>query len=227
MLNSANGSLDATLVTADHERQDQRNDRFFHWAVLACAFFVLVALVGAALSMLWGAREAFQTFGWHFIVNTDWDAVHKKFGALVPIYGTLVTAALAMLIAVPVSFGIALFLTEIAPNWLRGPVATAVELLAGIPSIIYGMWGFFVLGPFLANYVQPLVIGSFANVPILNVIFAGPPSIVTHNMQQAARVSDKTAFMYLGELIEFDDTSKIFTSPSDRRTQDYITGRFG
>jgi ABC-type phosphate transport system permease subunit len=148
-------------------------------------------------------------------------------GALGPLYGTLVTSAIAMVIAIPVGLGIAIFLTELCPQWLRRPIGMAVELLAGIPSIIYGRWGFFVLGPFLANYVQPLVIGSFANVPILNVIFAGPPSIVTHNMQQAARVSDKTAFMYLGELIEFDDTSKIFTSPSDRRTQDYVTGRFG
>ena len=100
-------------------------------------------------------------------------------GALGPLYGTLVTSAIAMVIAIPVGLGIAIFLTELCPQWLRRPIGMAVELLAGIPSIIYGMWGFFVLGPFLANYFQPLVIGSFANVPVLNTIFAGPPSYLS------------------------------------------------
>ena len=117
--------------------------------------FVLVALAGAALSMLWGGREAFAHVRLQLPLSTDWDPVEHKFGALVPIYGTLVTALIAMLIAVPVSFGIALFLTEVAPHWMRGPVGAAIELLAGIPSIIYGMWGLFVLVPVMAEYVTP------------------------------------------------------------------------
>ena len=125
--------------------------------------------------MLWGAREAFSTFGWRFIWSTDWDPVQKHFGALVPIYGTLVTAAIAMLIAVPVSFGIALFLTEIAPIWLRSWVSAAIELLAGIPSIIYGMWGLFVFVPFMANYVSPWLDEHIGPLPIIGRLFQGPP----------------------------------------------------
>ncbi len=166
----------AVAVTTDsRERNDQRNDRLFRLAVLGCALFVLVALLGAASSMLWGAREAFSTFGWHFVVSTDWDAVQRKFGALVPIYGTLATAAIAMMIAVPVSFGIAVFLTEIAPVWARGPVSTAVELLAGIPSIIYGMWGLFVFVPFMAAHVDPWLDTHAGALPLVGPLFRGPP----------------------------------------------------
>jgi phosphate transport system permease protein len=134
-------ALDPEGLASRRERRDQRNDTWFRYVVTGCALFVLIALLGAALSMLWGGREAFGTFGWSFLWSSDWDAVQKKFGAMVPIYGTLVTALIAMIIAVPVSFGISLFLTEIAPAWMRTPVSAAVELLAGIPSIIYGMWG--------------------------------------------------------------------------------------
>ena len=122
-----------------------------------------------------GGREAFSTFGWHFLIDSDWDAVNHKFGALVPIYGTLVTALIAMLIAVPVSFGIALFLTEVAPNWLRGPIASAIELLAGIPSIIYGMWGLFVFVPFMAAHVIPFLNAHLGQWPIIGPLFRGPP----------------------------------------------------
>jgi phosphate transport system permease protein len=175
MSQSAAALMKAVPVTERQQRRDHRNDRWFHGGVMACGLFVLVALLAAALSMLWGAREAFHTFGWHFIVSTDWDAVQKKFGALVPIYGTLVTAALAMIIAVPVSFGIALFLTEIAPSWLRGPVASAVELLAGIPSIIYGMWGLFVFVPFMAAHVNPWLDEYVGPLPVIGPVFQGPP----------------------------------------------------
>jgi phosphate transport system permease protein len=137
--------------------------------------FVLVALLGAAASMLWGAREAFSTFGWQFVWSSDWDAVQRKFGALVPIYGTLVTSGIAMIIAVPVSFGIALFLTEIAPAWMRRPVAAAVELLAGIPSIIYGMWGLFVFVPFMADHVNPWLDAHVGPLPVIGPLFQGPP----------------------------------------------------
>jgi phosphate transport system permease protein len=156
-------------------RRDHRNDTLFRWAVTGCAFFVLFALLGAALSMAWGGREAFSTFGLRFLWSHEWDAVQKHFGAFVPIYGTLVTASIAMIIAVPVSFGIALFLTEIAPAWLRGPVSAAIELLAGIPSIIYGMWGLFVFVPFMADHVSPWLDEHLGPLPLIGSLFRGPP----------------------------------------------------
>jgi phosphate transport system permease protein len=155
--------------------RDALLDRVFKGAFATAAWLVLIVLIAVAVSMLWGGRQAFSTFGWNFLVSSDWDAVQQKFGALVPIYGTLVTALIAMLIAVPVSFGIALFLTEVAPNWLRGPVAAAIELLAGIPSIIYGMWGLFVFVPFMAAYVIPWLNAHLGNLYILGPLFRGPP----------------------------------------------------
>ncbi len=127
--------------------------------------FVLVALAGAALSMLWGGRDALTSRGPESSSPRDWNPVENKYGALVPIYGTIVTALIAMLIAVPVSFGIAFFLTEVAPRWLRGPVGTAIELLAGIPSIIYGMWGLFVLVPVMTEHVHALAQRQPRHVP--------------------------------------------------------------
>lgn len=166
----------ADTATANHQdRRDHRHDRLFRLVVTGCALFVLVALLGAALSMLWGGREAFATFGWRFLWNDQWDAVQRQFGALVPIYGTLVTALIAMIIAVPVSFGIALFLTEIAPAWLRTPVAAAIELLAGIPSIIYGMWGLFVFVPFMAEHVSPWLDEHLGPLAVIGPLFRGPP----------------------------------------------------
>jgi len=150
-------------------------DRAFRWLVGGCAALVALALLGAALSMAWGGREAFATFGWKFLISTDWDAVNHRFGALVPVIGTLVTALIAMLIAVPVSFGIALFLTEVAPAWLRAPVASAIELLAGIPSIIYGMWGLFVFAPFMAAHVDPWIDAHLGSLPAIGIFFSGPP----------------------------------------------------
>jgi phosphate transport system permease protein len=157
------------------DQRDRRHDTLFRLAVTGCALFVLAALLGAALSMLWGGREAFATFGWRFLWSSDWDAVQKQFGALVPIYGTLASALIAMLIAVPVSFGIALFLTEIAPTRLRGPIAAAIELLAGIPSIIYGMWGLFVFVPFMATYIEPWLDARIGALPVIGPLFQGPP----------------------------------------------------
>ncbi|EHK65503.1 phosphate ABC transporter, permease protein PstC [Achromobacter arsenitoxydans SY8] len=125
--------------------------------------------------MLWGGRLAFSTFGFEFLWSSEWDAVNHKFGALVPIYGTLVTALIAMLIAVPVSFGVAYYLTEVAPKWLRQPVASAIELLAGIPSIIYGMWGLFVFVPVMAEYVNPWLDEHLGALPFVGVLFSGPP----------------------------------------------------
>jgi len=156
-------------------RHDARADGFFRGLIGTAGIFVLLSLFGAAAAMLWGGREAFQTFGWHFFTSTDWDAVRHQFGALVPVVGTLITALIAMLIAVPVSFGIALFLTEVAPLWMRGSVATAVELLAGIPSIIYGMWGLFVFVPVMANTVNPWLTTHLGPLPFLGPLFRGPP----------------------------------------------------
>src|SRR6202012_1690368 len=114
-------------------------------------------------------------FGPAFLWNPEWDPVQQDFGALVPIIGTLVTAGIAMLIAVPVSFGIALFLTELSPKWLKRPLGTAIELLAAIPSIIYGMWGLFVFSPLFSEYVQPFLIKTLGAIPLLGGLFAGPP----------------------------------------------------
>ncbi|AZS82019.1 phosphate ABC transporter permease subunit PstC [Achromobacter sp. SD115] len=156
-------------------RRDASSDKVFRRIVAVAGIFVLVSLSGAALSMLWGGRLAFSTFGFEFLWSSDWDAVNHKFGALVPIYGTLVTAFIAMLIAVPVSFGIAYYLTEVAPKWLRQPVASAIELLAGIPSIIYGMWGLFVFVPVMAEYVNPWLDEHIGALPFIGVLFSGPP----------------------------------------------------
>lgn len=154
-------------------------DVSFYWITRLSALLVLFLLGGIIASLLIGAWPAIKEFGFSFLFTERWAPSAQPtpvLGALGPIYGTLLTSLIAMLIAVPIGLGIAIFLTELCPMALRRPVAMAVELLAGIPSIIYGMWGFFVLGPFLANTVEPALISLFAPVPILNSIFAGPPS---------------------------------------------------
>jgi phosphate transport system permease protein len=150
-------------------------DRVFTLVTAGAAWTVLLVLGATAFSMAWGGRLAFETFGWGFVTSTDWDAVQGKFGALVPIYGTLVTSVIALVIAVPVSIGIALFLTEIAPRWTRGPIGIAVELLAAIPSIIYGMWGLFVFAPFMGAHVEPWLTEHLGEWPIIGPLFSGPP----------------------------------------------------
>jgi phosphate transport system permease protein len=150
-------------------------DRAFTLFTAGAAWMVLIVLGATAFSMAWGGRLAFETFGPGFITSTDWDAVQGKFGALVPIYGTLVTSLIALIIAVPVSIGIALFLTEIAPRWSRGPIGIAVELLAAIPSIIYGMWGLFVFAPFMGAHVEPWLTEHLGGWPIVGPLFTGPP----------------------------------------------------
>jgi phosphate transport system permease protein len=158
------------------------SDSVFYWATRLAALSVLGILGGIILSLIVGAWPAMQAFGFEFLWTQRWApsaSPQPVLGALGPVYGTLVTSFIAMLIAVPVGLGIAIFLTEICPQWLRRPIAIAVELLAGIPSIIYGMWGFFVLGPFLANTFQPFMIGIFDGVPVLGAIFAGPPSYLS------------------------------------------------
>jgi len=150
-------------------------DRAFGLITAAAAWLVLLLLGGVAVSMAWGGRLAFETFGWHFVTGKDWDVGAEKFGAFVPIYGTLVTSAIALIIAVPVSIGIALFLTDIAPRWTRGPIAIAIELLAAIPSIIYGMWGLFIFAPFMAAHVEPWLNDHLGSKAVIGPLFSGPP----------------------------------------------------
>jgi phosphate transport system permease protein len=150
-------------------------ERIFQGLVAGAAGLVLLVLGAVGLSMLAGGWEALSTFGLRFLVSAEWDPVRHVFGALVPIYGTLVTSALAMLLAVPVAFGIAVFLTQVAPAWARGPIAAAVELLAGIPSIIYGMWGLFVFVPVMSDHVEPWLTAVLGPLPVLGVLFDGPP----------------------------------------------------
>src|SRR6202140_5204633 len=156
-------------------------DVTFYWITRACAISVLLILGGIIVSLIAGAWPAMKEYGLSFLFTSRWapSADPPVLGALGPIYGTLVTSVIAMLIAIPVGLGIAIFLTELCPQWLRRPVGIAIELLAGIPSIIYGMWGFFVLGPFLAYTFQPFMISLFDGVPVLGSIFAGPPSYLS------------------------------------------------
>ncbi len=151
------------------------SDNFFRRLTQSAALAVLLILAGVIASLVKGSIPAFQAFGPGFFTTQIWNPVTEKFGALAPIYGTVVTSAIAMAIAVPLGIGIAIFLTELCPPTLRRPIGTAIELLAGIPSIIYGIWGLFVFAPFLQVYLQPFVIALFANVPVLNSLFAGPP----------------------------------------------------
>jgi phosphate transport system permease protein len=150
-------------------------DAAFRYLTRAAAFAVLVILGGIIVSLVHGSLPAFRTFGIAFLYEEVWNPVTEKFGALAPIYGTVVTSFIAMLIAVPVGLFIALFLTELCPMWLRRPIGIAIELLAGIPSIIYGIWGLFVFAPFLQQYVQPFLISLFGPVPMLSTLFEGPP----------------------------------------------------
>lgn len=166
---------DAISESDKRAARDHRHDAWFRRTMLGAALLVLLLLASIAGSTLWGGALAFKTFGFEFLTSTEWDVVNGKFGALVPIYGTLVTSFLALLIAVPVSFGIAIFLTEVAPPWLRMPIASAVELLAGIPSIIYGMWGLFVFGPFMAENMAPWINDNLGALPLIGPIFQGPP----------------------------------------------------
>ena len=156
-------------------------DVTFYWITRISAISVLLILGGIILSLIAGAWPAMREFGFSFLFTQRWAPANDPpiLGALGPIYGTLVTSVIAMVIAIPVGLGIAIFLTELCPQWLRRPIGMAVELLAGIPSIIYGMWGFFVLGPFLANHFQPLMIKLFDGWPVLGTIFAGPPSYLS------------------------------------------------
>jgi phosphate transport system permease protein len=149
-------------------------DFLFHKLTLAFAALVLLILAGIIASLVVGAWPALSHFGPGFITRIEWDPVNDEYGALIAIAGTVISSLIALLIAFPVSFGIALFLTEICPPWLKRPLGTAVELLAGVPSIIYGMWGLFVFAPLFAEYVQPLLKTTLGKLPVLGALFTGP-----------------------------------------------------
>ncbi len=150
-------------------------DSAFRHLTRAAAYFVLILLSGIIISLVAGSWLALSNFGFGFLVSERWNPVTENFGAMAPIYGTLVTSFIAMLIAVPIGLMIAMFLTELCPQFLRRPIGIAIELLAGIPSIIYGIWGLFVFAPFLQDTLQPFLINVFGNVPIMSSLFAGPP----------------------------------------------------
>ena len=156
-------------------RRNPLADRLFGWAALGAALLTLALLFGILASLVVGAWPAISKYGLGFLTSSVWDPVKDEYGGLVMIYGTLATSAIALLIAVPVSFGIALFLTELSPAWLKRPLGTAIELLAAVPSIVYGMWGLLVFGPILATYVQQPLQSVFKGVPYLGALVSGPP----------------------------------------------------
>ena len=156
-------------------RRSSLPDRIFGWAATGAALITLGLLVGILASLVFGAWPAISKYGLGFLTSSVWDPVKDEYGGLVMIYGTLATSFIALLIAVPVSFGIALFLTELSPSWLKRPLGTAIELLAAVPSIVYGMWGLLVFGPILAKYVQQPLQSIFSDVPYVGALFSGPP----------------------------------------------------
>ena len=150
-------------------------DIVFRVLTRAAALGVLILLGGVIISLIDGSLPALRAFGLNFLIEERWNPVTEKFGAIAPIYGTLVTSFIAMLIAVPIGLLIAVFLTELCPLWLRRPIGIAIELLAGIPSIIYGIWGLFVFAPFVQEYMEPAIINTFGQIPGIGALFAGPP----------------------------------------------------
>ena len=156
-------------------RRNPIADRLFGWAALGAALLTLALLIGILASLMVGAWPAISKYGLGFLTSSVWDPVKDEYGGLVMIYGTLATSAIALVIAVPVSFGIALFLTELSPAWLKRPLGTAIELLAAVPSIVYGMWGLLVFGPILATYVQQPLQSVFKGLPYLGALVSGPP----------------------------------------------------
>jgi phosphate transport system permease protein len=156
-------------------RRFGRSDTRFRAMTLAAALLVIAIFIGIMISLVGGSWLALRTFGWGFLSSNDWNPVTEKFGAMPAIYGTVASSALAMFVALPLGIGIAIFLTELCPRSLKRPIGIAVELLAGVPSIIYGIWGLFIFAPFFQVHVEQHIIDFFGNVPVLQDIFAGPP----------------------------------------------------
>ena len=169
--------MNTASVTFDsrHVARQRFREGLFRGATFVAAVLVLILLGGVALSLIHGAWPALSHFKLQFLTREVWNPVTDQFGALAPVYGTLVTSLLAMVLAIPISFGIALFLTELAPSWLKRPVGVAIELLAAVPSIIFGIWGLFVLAPVLQRHVQPWLIEWLGPLPVIGKLFQGPP----------------------------------------------------
>ena len=158
-----------------HLKRQAVFDLLFRNLTRVAAFGVLALLAAIIVSLIVGSLPAIHAFGPGFLTSSDWDPVNDKFGALIPIIGTLITSGIALLIAIPVSFGIAIFLTELSPRILRRPLGIAIELLAGIPSIIYGMWGLFVFAPLFADHIEPWINKHLGSMPVIGSFFSGPP----------------------------------------------------
>lgn len=158
-----------------HLRRQAGIERIFRAVSGGAAAIVLLLLGGVVISLAIGSWPALAEFKWNFLITESWNPVKERFGALAPIYGTVITSLIAMAIAVPISFGIAVFMTEICPPPLRTPINTAIELLAAVPSIVYGIWGLFVLGPILQHTVQPWLIEEIGPWPVIGNLFQGPP----------------------------------------------------
>jgi phosphate transport system permease protein len=154
-------------------KRQKWQDFLFHKVTMGFSLLVLLALVSIIISLFYSAWPVFQKFGIGFIWSDEWDIVNDKFGALIAIYGTLMSSAIALLIAIPLAFGIALFLTETCPTWLRRPLGTAIELLAAVPSIIYGMFGLFIFAPLFADYGQPALQSTLGQMPLIGPLFGG------------------------------------------------------
>jgi phosphate transport system permease protein len=173
---SSDPALAPTTAAARRSRSSGRAADAVFAFLLRCSAVLVLLLLGAIIVVLFlGGLPAFRSFGAAFVFSATWDPVKQVFGGAAPLYGTVVTSALALVAAVPVSFGIAFYLTELAPEWLRRPVGVAVELLAAIPSIIYGIWGFFVIAPVMAEFVQPWAIDTVGEIPLIGALFQGPP----------------------------------------------------
>jgi phosphate transport system permease protein len=168
-------SFDSRAAQHRWARRQKTLDLAFRATTGFFAFGVLILLGAVIVALIIGATPALSHFGFSFLTSTHWNPVTEEFGALVPIYGTLMTSLIAMAVGVPISFGIAIFLTELCPAWLKRPIGTCIELLAGIPSIIYGIWGLFVFAPFLQSTVQPALINTLGEIPFIGALFGGPP----------------------------------------------------
>lgn len=165
----------ASAAFAARLRSEARVEQAFRTATFIAAVVVLVLLASIIGSLIHGSWPALRTFRWDFLTQERWNPVTEQFGALAPLYGTVVSSLIAMLIAIPISFGIAIFLTETCPRWLRGPISTGIELLASIPSIVFGIWGLFVLAPILQRHMQPWLIEHVGPLPLIGRLFEGPP----------------------------------------------------
>lgn len=159
-------------------KKSYKNGRFGDFLFLnltrSFAVITLALLVGIVVSLTWSAMPSIKEFGFGFLTSSEWNPPAERFGALVPMYGTIVTSVIALVIAIPISFGIALFLTELSPTWLRRPLGIAIELLAGIPSIVYGIWGLLVFAPIFGKYAQPWLAATIGQVPLIGGLFQGP-----------------------------------------------------